>query len=264
LAAGRRDRYAKLLAFWGVSVPQHLNAAYALYFLPAMTDTIILAELTGYCPQLYDALLACVCAYVDRDVSLAGLDLSNEAQTFVGADFSRTDLTRANFTHSNLTAANFTGATLDYTDMSYATLNNAVFAHSGDKVLYAPICQMRFYGAKLIGAHFSHLHFVHAKFGYADMANAVFADTRLTDTLMQNAGLINAIFQRGYLTRVSMVGVDIKSAKFYNTRFEQVDLTGAYAYGVRASNSWVKSAHPRDPSDHISFTWDNLLQYLTA
>lgn len=203
-----------------------------------MTDSIILAELTGFCPQLYDSLIACVHAYVDRDVSLAGLNLSNEAHALIGADFSRTDLTRTNFTGSDLTGVNFTGAVLYETQLSYTILNNARFAHSGNGGLYSIALGTQFYGAKMVGVKISGMHFHKADFGHADLADAQFTDSRLTRGEMHNTCLLDAAFRKCELSNVNMCGAVTENTVFADTRLNQVNLMNI---DVRSTNSWIKN-----------------------
>lgn len=236
-----------------------------------MTESIILTELNGYC-ALPPPAIGLVCAFVGRDVSFAGLDLTNEPDALIGADFadtdlycarfagsnltdarfdganlnganfSRSDLTRARFTGSDLSNAWFAGSALNYTFFQNADLTRAVFTGDiGPKLI---IFCAAFEHATLESAQFINVHLVHTEFSSAHMYGVHIADSCVTRCGMSHVVMGSAMVHDSQFRKVNLAGADLEASSFTDVEFRRVSLAGCYG-DVHTSNAHIRNG--REP-----------------
>ena len=137
-----------------------------------------------------------------------------------GTDFSRSDLSGATLVD---VAAN--GAIFDYARLHGADLSRA-------KLIKMTAYRADFSGATLVGANLHKAELARANFAKADLSGANLRKTGLSRSTLEGARLLQANLAGADLARaklkdVQLAGAKFKTARFFQTRIEGIDLSGA-------------------------------------
>jgi len=148
------------------------------------------------------------------ELDLSGIDLSG--RSLRGACLDDALLARAALMRCDLAGASFRRAVLDRSDLSGATLTGATFSRES-RIRYACLAGVRAQGANFEAADLTR----------SDLTQGNFADARLSYTVLVDATLSGAVFDRAELFKAYMLGVTIEETSFKGAQLQEAMLRQA-------------------------------------
>jgi uncharacterized protein YjbI with pentapeptide repeats len=133
------------------------------------------------------------------------------------------DLSLANLNHANLSGANLSNAKLSNADLSGANLERADLSGA---ILERTDLRANLSNANLRGAILRIANLVGAKLGSANLAGTMLGNADLRDADLHGANLPDAVLLGANLRGAILYGANLVHARFGETVFGDVDLTG--------------------------------------